>query len=82
MKQQQQQQQQQPRLRVLLYWPNVVGYARLVLILWAVCRAWFEPVTFIVLYAAQAILDGAISFPYCCTYKHVQSQISHTITLQ
>ncbi|XP_069022612.1 CDP-diacylglycerol--serine O-phosphatidyltransferase [Embiotoca jacksoni] len=45
------------RLRVLLYWPNVVGYVRLGLVL-AAWAAFNTPAVFIPLYSVSAALDG------------------------
>jgi CDP-diacylglycerol--inositol 3-phosphatidyltransferase len=47
------------RWQVLFYVPNLIGYARLVLILLAFHVFRSDPLVFLGLYALQAILDGA-----------------------
>eukprot|EP00043_Microstomoeca_roanoka_P015973 m.160950 g.160950 ORF g.160950 m.160950 type:complete len:225 (-) comp16368_c0_seq5:1656-2330(-) len=48
----------QPRWSVLLFVPNLLGYARLLLLIAAFFVFWRSPVIFILLYSVQAILDG------------------------
>eukprot|EP00045_Choanoeca_perplexa_P002348 m.24024 g.24024 ORF g.24024 m.24024 type:complete len:78 (-) comp11465_c0_seq1:542-775(-) len=51
-------------LKILLYWPNLIGYLRVLLLAAAFLHVTTRPVLFTILYSLQALLDwldGAVA---------------------